>query len=53
MNRTIYYGWLFVVLLVFLSTIFQFVKRGASLRIALGLLIGTAGLILLRYMKNK
>lgn len=53
MNKSIYYGWFFVILLVFLSTCFQLVRQGPSLRVLLGFLIGTGALFFLRiYKKN-
>ncbi len=53
MNRTIYFGWLFVIMLFFLSTIVQFIKRGPSLRVGIGLVIGLSALLLLKYLKKK
>ncbi|MCE2962394.1 MAG: hypothetical protein ACK5UE_01345 [Chitinophagales bacterium] len=53
MSKSIYFGWLFVVILLFVSALFQFVRHGFGLKTILGLAIAIVGVFFLRYYKSR
>lgn len=53
MSRSIYYGWLLVVIIIFVSSFIQIIRFGFGLRPFLGFTIGVLALVFLRYSKLK
>jgi hypothetical protein len=53
MSKSIYFGWLFVVILLFVSALFQFVRHGLGLKAILGLVFAIVGVLFLRYYKSR
>jgi|694.fasta_scaffold01376_39 hypothetical protein len=53
MSRPIFYGWLFVLVILFVTVLFQLIRFGFTLRTMLGLSIGIGGLFFLKYYKSK
>lgn len=53
MSKSIYYGWLFVIILLFVSALFQLVRHGIGPKTIFSLLFAIIGLIFLKYFKSK
>lgn len=52
MTRTMYYAWLFTIVVIFASTLFTFVRRGLSTKVIIGIILGSLGLFFLKRFKT-
>lgn len=52
MKRTVFYAWVFTLLVVLLSTLFILIRRGFQMRVALGFLIVVLGFYFLKKFKE-
>lgn len=53
MSKSIYFGWLFVVILLFVSALFQFIRHGLGAKTIFGIVFAILGLIFLKYYKSR